>query len=74
MVVLRGIMFRLFVVLLTWVGLSIAGGMLLGGAEKKGAYFLVYPILWIIGLIMWVSFGLADQMHLNDRAAEERRR
>ena len=67
-------MFRLFVVLLTWVGLSIAGGMLLGGAEKKGAYFLVYPILWIIGLIMWVSFGLADQMHLNDRAAEERRR
>jgi hypothetical protein len=37
----------------------------MAAAEKKGAYLLLYPILWIAGLMMWISLIVADQRHFS---------
>ncbi len=58
-------MLRLSIILLAWIGLSVAGGMSVGVAEKKGLVSLALPILWIIGSVIWIGFHIADFVHLS---------
>ena len=37
-----------------------AGSTALLRTGQNGAFLLVIPILWAIGLLMWIGFGMAD--------------
>ena len=65
-------MTRMFIGLLIWVGFSLAAGVVSTESGERQAYFLLYPILWIIGLIMWISFGVADLMEAGPFGTKER--
>ena len=62
----------LVVALLAWTTLSLVWGMGLGGPEKKGATILVYPLLWVVGAVMWVIYFAADRLHLARNRNEAR--
>jgi hypothetical protein len=46
--------------------MSIAGSMLIAAAKKEGAYLLLFPILWMAGLMMWICFIVADRDPYSD--------
>ncbi len=42
-------------IVLLGLGLAVAGDLSFNGEPRKGAYVLVYPILWVAGLFMWLG-------------------
>jgi hypothetical protein len=60
----------LLAALLVWTGLSLAGWVVFGGVEKRAAHFFVYPILWILGSIMWISYIAAVERRSATRGIE----
>lgn len=53
-------MARFFTGLLSWIEPHLAGRTALLRNSQKGAFVLLVPALWVVGLFLWMSFGMAD--------------
>jgi hypothetical protein len=53
-------MARLFTGLLGWIEPHLAGRATFLRTSQIGAFVLLVPVLWVIGMILWISWGMAD--------------
>jgi hypothetical protein len=57
-------MSKLLVFFVAWVGFSVLGEITLVRTERTGVYLFLYPLLWIIGSVIWVGLCIGDLLHL----------
>lgn len=67
-------MARLFTGLLSWIEPHLAGRTTFLRTIQIGTFLLIVPALWAIGIILWISWGMADFMARGIRSEGKWRR